>query len=135
MRRKTTFRFGRKHSTHVGLADYRRGALFTRQLLAHHAHPIPWKGVGEHDSIVYVICIAALPVIKGKADSATIESTYRIKGGYTIPLIGFGLCLWMISFSGAKSWMLVGILFVVGLVIYWLEQLRAKKQHAGTGIQ
>jgi amino acid transporter len=83
--------------------------------------------------IVYVVCIAALPVIKGKADSATIESSYRIKGGYTIPLIGVVLCLWMISFSGAKSWLLVGILLVVGLVIYSLEQLRIKKQNAATG--
>lgn len=82
--------------------------------------------------IVYVVCIAALPVIKGKADPTTIERAYRIKGGYTIPLIGLGLCLWMISFSDAKSWILVGILLVVGLVIYYFEQLRIKKQNAGT---
>jgi len=83
--------------------------------------------------IVYVVCIAALPVIKGKADYKTIESAYRIKGGYTIPLIGLGLCLWMISFSEAKSWILVGILLAVGLVIYTLEQLRIKKQNATIG--
>ena len=82
--------------------------------------------------IIYVVCIAALPVIKGNADPATIERAYRIKGGYTIPLIGLGLCLWMISFSGAESWKLVGILLVVGLVIYSIEQWRIKKQNAGT---
>ncbi len=80
--------------------------------------------------IIYVVCIAALPVIKSKADHTTIARAYRIKGGYTIPLIGLGLCLWMISFSEAKSWILVGILLVVGLVIYSLEQLRIKKQNA-----
>ena len=84
--------------------------------------------------IVYVVCIAALPVIKGKADPTTIERAYRIKGGYTIPLIGLGLCLWMISFSEAKSWILVGIVLVVGLVIYYFEQLRIKKQNASTGV-
>ena len=84
--------------------------------------------------IVYVVCIVALPVIKGNADIKTIERAYRIKGGYTIPLIGLALCLWMISFSEAKSWILVGILLVVGLVIYSLEQLRIKKQNAATGV-
>ena len=84
--------------------------------------------------IIYVVCIAALPVIKGKADHSTIARAYRIKGGYTIPLIGLGLCLWMISFSSADAWILVGILLVVGLAIYWLEQMRIKKQNAGTGL-
>ena len=83
--------------------------------------------------IIYVVCIAALPVIKGKADRTTIERAYRIKGGYTIPLVGLALCLWMITFSTAKSWMLVGILLVVGLGIYQGEQWRIKKQHAGAG--
>ncbi len=83
--------------------------------------------------IIYVVCIAALPVIKGKADHSTIARAYRIKGGYTIPLIGLGLCLWMISFSSADAWILVGILLVVGLAIYWLEQMRIKKKNAETG--
>lgn len=83
--------------------------------------------------IVYVVCIAALPVIKGRADRAAIERAYRIKGGYTIPLIALGLCLWMISHSSADSWLLTGVLFAVGLVLYWIERVRVKKQHAGTG--
>jgi amino acid transporter len=83
--------------------------------------------------IVYVVCIAALPVIKGRADRLAIERAYRIKGGYTIPVIALGLCLWMISHSSADAWMLTGILLVVGLVLYWLEQLRIKRQNAAHG--
>ncbi len=83
--------------------------------------------------IVYVVCIAALPVIKGRADRVAIERAYRIKGGYTIPVIALGLCLWMISHSSADAWMLTGILLVVGLVLYWLEQLRIKRQNAAHG--
>ena len=30
--------------------------------------------------IVYVVCIAALPVIKGRADPVAIERAYRING-------------------------------------------------------
>ena len=84
--------------------------------------------------IVYVVCIAALPVIKGRADPVAIERAYRIKGGYTIPLIALVICSWMISHSSADAWMLTGILLIAGLVIYWLEQLRIKKQKAGTGV-
>ncbi len=83
--------------------------------------------------IVYLVCIAALPVIKRNADSATIASAYRIKGGYTIPLIALGLCLWMASNASSESWGLVGVLLVVGLVLFWLEQLRIKRQNAVQG--
>jgi APA family basic amino acid/polyamine antiporter len=80
--------------------------------------------------ITYVVCIAALPVIKGQSDRATLERAFQVKGGYTIPLVALGLCLWMMSHSSAESWMLVGILLSVGLVLYWLEQLRIKQQNA-----
>ena len=80
--------------------------------------------------IIYFICSAALPVIKGKADRTTIARAYKLKGGYTIPLIAGGLCLWMMSHTSADSWKLTGILLVVGLAFYWLEQQRIKRQNA-----
>lgn len=80
--------------------------------------------------ITYIVCIAALPVIKGKADYATIARAFKIPGGYPIPFVAFVLCLWLASHSSAESWQLVGIMLVVGLALYWLEQLRIKKQHA-----
>ena len=80
--------------------------------------------------IIYFICIAALPVIKAKADAKAIERAYKIKGGYTIPLLAAGICLWMISHTSADSWKLTGVLFVVGLAFFWLEQMRIKRQNA-----
>ncbi len=81
--------------------------------------------------LTYMVCIAALPVIKGRADTATIARAYRIKGGYTIPVIAFAFCLWATSQQlSAKPWLLVGGLLAAGLVLYWLEQLRIKKQNA-----
>jgi len=53
--------------------------------------------------VVYVICIAALPAIKRRAAPTTIERAFQIKGGYSIPLVALGLCLWMISFSSAET--------------------------------
>lgn len=80
--------------------------------------------------ITYIVCIAALPVIKGNADPATVARAYKIKGGYTIPFVALILCLWVASHSEADSWQLTGVLLAVGLVLYWLEQLRIKKQYA-----
>lgn len=82
--------------------------------------------------ITYIVCIAALPVIKGKADYLTISRAFKIPGGYTIPIIAFVLCLWLASNSSAESWQLVGILLASGLALYWLEQLRIKKRHAAS---
>ena len=80
--------------------------------------------------ITYIVCIAALPVIKGKADHATIANAFKIPGGYTIPFVAFVLCLWLASHSSIESWQLVGVMLAVGLALYWLEQFRIKKQHA-----
>lgn len=80
--------------------------------------------------ITYIVCIAALPVIKGNADTATIARAFRVPGGYTIPVVAFILCLWVASHSSAESWELTAVLLLVGLALYFLEQLRIKKQHA-----
>lgn len=80
--------------------------------------------------ITYIVCIAALPVIKGKADHATIARAFKVPGGYAIPFVALGLCLWLASHSSTESWQLVGITLAVGLALHWLEQLRIKKQHA-----
>ena len=80
--------------------------------------------------LTYIVCIAALPIIKGKADHMTIQKAFKIPGGYTMPLIAFVLCLWLASHSSMESWQLVVIMLAVGLAFYWLEQIRIKKQHA-----
>jgi amino acid transporter len=78
--------------------------------------------------LTYMVCIAALPVIKGKADHATIAKAFKVPGGYTIPFIAFVLCLWLASNSPTESWGLVGVMLAVGLGLYWLEQLSIKKR-------
>jgi amino acid transporter len=77
--------------------------------------------------IVYMVCIAALPVIKKKADAETIANAFKVKGGYTVPVIAFGLCGWMASHSSLESWKFLFGLLAVGLVLYWIEKFSAKK--------
>ena len=40
----------------------------------------------------YIVCIAALPTIRRNADEAARQKAYRLKGGYTVPIIGIGIC-------------------------------------------
>lgn len=76
--------------------------------------------------ISYVLCILALPVIRRQADEEARAAAYRLKGGYTIPLIALGVCIWIASQSTARSWIMTFSLLAVGLVLYAVA-LRARK--------
>jgi amino acid transporter len=73
--------------------------------------------------IVYGVSIASLPIIRRKADPETAANAYRLKGGYTIPVIALGLCIWMASYSSAESWKFVLGLLAVGMVLFGIEKL------------
>lgn len=70
----------------------------------------------------YIICIASLPAIRAQADAQTRKNAYRLKGGYTVPIIGLGICVWLLAQSEAKSWIVVSILLAIGMVLYAFEK-------------
>ena len=70
----------------------------------------------------YIICIAALPRIRRKADAKTAAHTYRLWGGYTIPAIAMLVCIYMLYYAKLQSWIAVGILLAIGFALYGLEQ-------------
>ena len=70
--------------------------------------------------ISYVLCIGALPVIRDKASEEERANAYRLKGGYTIPVLALLLCLWIGSQATLRSWVVTGGLLAVGLVLYAL---------------
>ena len=72
--------------------------------------------------IGYIICIGALPVIRRKADAEARAQATRLPGGYTIPLIAFIVCLWLVSQSTADDWMRVSVLLGIGLALYLAEK-------------
>lgn len=79
--------------------------------------------------IAYAVCIAALPVVKRRADLEARSRAFQVGGGYTIPAVAFLLCLWVISHSPFDSWLMVGGLLIIGLVPYYLTQ----RQIGGAG--
>jgi amino acid transporter len=47
---------------------------------------------------------------------------YRIRGGYTVPLVGLAICLWLTAQATAQNWKTVGILLAIGFVLYAIER-------------
>ena len=72
--------------------------------------------------IVYGVSIAALPIIKKRADPEVVATAFKLWGGYTIPVLALGLCIWMASYSSVESWKFVGGLLVVGLILFGIRE-------------
>ena len=70
----------------------------------------------------YIICIASLPAVRRNASDEVRKKAYRLKGGYTIPLLGLLICIWLLMQSKAESWIAVSILIAIGLFFFWIEK-------------
>jgi len=77
--------------------------------------------------ISYVMCILALPVIRQRASAEEQAEAWRLKGGYLVPTIALLVCLWIGAQSGARSWIVSGILLALGLVLYLLAAKRRER--------
>ena len=76
--------------------------------------------------ITYAVCILALPIIRRRADPEVRQRAYRLKGGYTIPLVALGLCGWMAVHSSAETWRFTAGLLGAGLLLYAVEKFGSK---------
>ena len=74
--------------------------------------------------ISYVLCIGSLPIIRKKASEQELREAYRLKGGYTIPMIALLVCLFIGAQSELRSWLVTGGLLAVGLVFYAMAAKR-----------
>ena len=83
--------------------------------------------------IGYVLCIAALPIIRRKATPEERAEAYELKGGYAIPAAGMILCLWIGAQSTAQTWKVTGALLAAGLVLYAIAAQRRARWQAQAG--
>ena len=72
--------------------------------------------------LAYILSIASLPIIRRQADEQTRAEAYHIKGGYTLPVIGLLICIWLASQASAQDWKTIGVLLAVGLALYAIER-------------
>lgn len=77
--------------------------------------------------ITYALCICALPAIRRQATEDDKKEAYRLRGGYTIPLIALALSVWLAAQSSMRSWIETGVLLLIGLGLYGLAAGRRKR--------
>ena len=77
--------------------------------------------------ISYVVCIAALPVIRNKASAEERAEAWRLRGGYLVPGIALVVCLWIGAQSSTRSWIVTGVLLALGLLLYALSAKRRER--------
>ncbi len=77
--------------------------------------------------ISYVLCIGALPIIRRNATEEERNESYRLKGGYTIPMIAMVVCLFIGAQSELRSWVVTGGLLILGLMFYALAAQRRNR--------
>ena len=73
----------------------------------------------------YIICIASLPAIRRNASAEIRKQAYRLKGGYSIPILALAICIWLLMQSKTESWIAVSILIAIGMFFYWIEKRTA----------
>jgi len=76
--------------------------------------------------ITYAVCILALPIIRRRADPEARQRAFRLKGGYTIPVVALGLCGWMAAHSSAETWKFTAGLLGAGLLLFAVEKLTTR---------
>ncbi len=77
--------------------------------------------------ITYVLCILALPAVRRKATEEDRAEAYRLKGGYTIPVVALLLCLWIGAQSDMEAWAVTGGLLLLGLFLYAMAAKRRER--------
>ena len=70
----------------------------------------------------YIICIAALPVIRNNATPEAREQSWHLPGGYAIPVVALGVCVWLVAQSQGEDWKKVSILLAIGIALYLVEK-------------
>ena len=56
-----------------------------------------------------------------------MRRSFRVPLAPLFPLIGFALCLWMMSSLEAVTWMVFGVWMAVGLVLYFGYGMRRSR--------
>ena len=73
--------------------------------------------------IVYVMCIATLPVLHRKLGE--FEGQFRLFGGMAVPVLALVLSLWLMTHASMKSWLATGVFMLLGSVMYLITRRRA----------
>jgi len=77
--------------------------------------------------LTYILSIAALPILERKMPS--IEGQFRLYGGYLIPVLGFVLCLWLVTYASQTAWLTTIFFFLLGSALYFITTKTAEENN------
>jgi len=66
--------------------------------------------------MVYVLCIATLPVLNRKLGE--YKGQFRLRGGMAIPVVALVVSIWLTTHASMKSWAVTGAFMLVGSILY-----------------
>jgi APA family basic amino acid/polyamine antiporter len=93
------------------------------------AAAVPLGRLADATSIgtLFAFALVNIAVIVLRRTRPTMRRTFRVPLSPLFPLIGFGLCLWMMSSLDAVTWTVFGCWMAVGLVVYFGYGMRRSR--------
>jgi len=73
--------------------------------------------------LVYAGCIVSLPRLHTAL--APGGKPFHLPGGYLVPVLALGLCLWLTTHASAQSWLTTGVFAAFGTVLYFIAFRRS----------
>jgi len=73
--------------------------------------------------MVYVLCIATLPVLQRKLGE--FEGQFRLRGGMLVPVVALLISIWLMTHASLKSWLVTGIFMVLGSALFAVTRRRS----------
>ena len=80
--------------------------------------------------LVFAVTCAALPVLRRR--EKTLPARFTLVGGLTIPVAAFVLIAWLLASTSGKETRDVLIAAVVGIVLFYIERARRRRQSLST---
>jgi amino acid transporter len=72
--------------------------------------------------MVYVLCIATLPVLNRKLGE--YDGQFSLRGGMVIPVVALVVSIWLTTHASMKSWVVTGVFMLLGSVLYLVTRHR-----------
>lgn len=93
------------------------------------AAAIPLGQLADATSIgtLFAFALVNIAVIVLRRTRPTMERTFRVPLAPLFPLVGLGLCLWMMGSLDRVTWMVFGVWMAVGLVLYFAYGMRRSR--------
>ncbi|MFI0815710.1 amino acid permease [Streptomyces sp. NPDC021098] len=114
---------------HAGTGVPRANTVIVSLFCGVLAAAIPLGQLADATSIgtLFAFALVNIAVIVLRRTRPEMPRTFRVPLSPLFPLIGFGLCLWMMNSLELVTWVVFGVWMAVGLVLYFAYGMRRSR--------